>query len=363
MKETIVKKLLAILAILVILIGALGFSVMSDVNGSSRRGTDVTVEIPQGSGANAIGKILKENGIIKNDLYFKVYTKMNKPQNLQYGQFTLNTSMSYAEIIEALSQVSVKKETVTVTIPEGFTLIQIAKRMENNGLCTAEEFIETANNGDFSQFEFWNRIKESPHKFMKAEGYLYPDTYEFYRDDFVYDIVEKMFATFESKITDEMYDRMDEIGMSLDEVVTLASFVQEEAGHPEDQPYVAACLYNRIKEGSPLPRLECNVCSYINEDGNYVYDYIVEYYGGVKNVPEGMMDAYDTYKINGLPPAPISNPGIDAITNTLWPREDFEEYYYFVTDLTGKYYYAKTYSEHLANIEKAYAVNKGLENN
>ena len=358
------KKVIAlVLAVILLGGGFVGFSAMSDIKGSDKPGQRVTVEIPKGSGANAIGKILAENGVIKNSLYFKLYTKSNPPANLQYGTFELDTNMSYEKIIEVLSTVQDKRPTVTVTIPEGFTLMQIAKRMENNGLCTAEEFIETANTADFSQFKFWTEIKEHEHKFMIGEGYLYPDTYEFYADDTVYNMIAKLYETFDSKITDEMYDRMHEIGMSLDEVVTLASFVQEEAGHPEDQPYVAACLRNRIKEDSLQPRLECNVSSYINEPGNYVYDYIVTYYGGVDKVPDGMMDAYNTYNINGLPPGPISNPGIDAITNTLWPDEEFMEegYYFFVTDLTGKYYYSKTYEEHLVNVDKAWSVNASLK--
>jgi UPF0755 protein len=350
------KKIFMTLALLVAILCIFGFAALNDINGSSKTGTDITVSIPKGSGANTIGKILADEGVIKNDIYFKIYTKINPAKNLQYGEYTLNTSMSYDEIIKILSSSSVKRQTKTVTFPEGFSLIQFAKRMENNGLCTREEFIETANNADFSQFEFWKKIKEHPNAFMKAEGYLYPDTYEFYTDDTVYNMIEKIFANFESKITANMYDRMEELGMSLDEVINLASFVQEEAGHRKDQPYVAACLYNRIKKGSPLPRLECNVCSLIDEDGNYVYDYIVDYYGGVANVPDGMMAAYDTYTINGLPPTPISNPGIDAIKNTLWPAEDFFDYYYFVTDSKGKYYYAKTYDEHLANVRTAYRV-------
>jgi UPF0755 protein len=239
----------------------------------------------------------------------------------------------------------------------------MAQRMENNGLCTAQEFIDVANNGDFSQFEFWNKIKEHDHKFMKGEGYLYPDTYEFYQDDTVYNYVAKMYEHFDSQITQEMYDRMDEIGMSLDEVITLSSFVQEEAGHAEDQKYVAACLRNRLEPGSSQPLLECNVCSYINEPGNYVYDYIVTYYGGVSKVPAGMMAAYDTYKVRGLPPGPISNPGITAITATLWPDEQYmaDDYYFFVTDLTGKYYYAQTYAKHLANCDIAWSVNASLK--
>ena len=358
------KKIISVAVIVVLLaVGIVGFSAINDINGSSKPGKEVTIEIPKGSGANTIGKILADNGIIKNSLYFKIYTKANPAQNLQYGEFTLDTNMSYEKIIETLSKVQDKRPTVTVTFPEGFTLMQVAQRMENNGLCTAEEFIETANTGDFSQFKFWNEIKEHDHKFMKGEGYLYPDTYEFYADDTVYNMVAKLYEHFDNQITDEMYAQMDKIGMTLDEVITLASFVQEEAGHPEDQPYVGACLRNRIAKNSLNPRLECNVCSHINEEGNYVYDYIVKYYGVVNKVPAGMMDAYNTYNINGLPPGPISNPGIDAIKNTLWPDEEFmkEGYYFFVTDLTGKYYYSKTYEEHLVNVDKAWSVNASMK--
>ena len=354
------KKIISLIFVLAILGGGfLGFSALGDINGSDKPGTQVTIDVPKGSGANTIGKILADNGVIKNSLYFKLYTKANPANNLQYGQFTLDTNMSYAQIIEILSTVQDLRPTVTVTFPEGFTLIQMAQRMENNGLCTAQEFIEVANNGDFSQFEFWNRIKEHEHKFMKGEGYLYPDTYEFYEDDTVYNYVAKMYAHFDEQITQEMYDRMDEIGMSLDEVITLSSFVQEEAGHEEDQKYVAACLRNRLEPGSSQPLLECNVCSYINEPGNYVYDYIVTYYGGVSKVPAGMMAAYDTYKVRGLPPGPISNPGITAIEATLWPDETYmaDDYYFFVTDLTGKYYYSETWEGHVKNIATMEAVN------
>ena len=358
------KKIIALIFVLGIVAGgALGFSALGDINGSDKPGTEVTIDVPKGSGANTIGQILADNGVVKNSLYFKLYTKMNPSQNLQYGQFTLDTNMSYEKIIEVLSTVQDLRPTVTVTFPEGFTLMQMAQRMENNGLCTAEEFIDVANNGDFSQFEFWNKIGESQHKFMKGEGYLYPDTYEFYEDDTVYNYVAKMYQHFDSQITQEMYDQMDAIGMTLDEVITLASFVQEEAGHEKDQKYVAACLRNRLEPNSAHPLLQCNVCSYINEPGNYVYDYIVTYYGGVNKVPAGMMAAYDTYRIRGLPPGPISNPGITAIEATLWPDEQYmaDDFYFFVTDLTGKYWYSQTYAQHLVNCDKAWAVNASLK--
>ncbi len=354
------KKIITILLGLIVFISvAVGVFAMGEINGKDE-GEEIIVSVPMGSGTSAIADILEENDVIGNALVFKIYTRINPVSGLQYGDFTLRENMSYKEIIANLQSITSVKETVSVTFPEGFTLVQMANRLEENGLCTAEEFIETANTADFSQFAFWNEINENPNKFMKAEGYLFPSTYEFYTDETVYNIVAKLFGEFDKRITDDMYAQMDAIGMSLDEVITLASFVQEEAGHVKDQPYVAAVLRNRMTPNNVVTRLECNVCSYINEPGNYVYDYIVPYYGDVSSVPAGMMDAYDTYKIEGLPPSPISNPGIDAIMNTLWPAEDFEEYYFFLTDLTGKYYYSKTATEHSINWQTALSVNAGL---
>ncbi len=355
------KKIAALILVLVLCLAVfIGFSAFSDIKGKDGGGEVVTIEIPEGSGANSIADILADSGVVKSSMFFRIWAKMNPPQNLQYGTFEVGKDMSYRDIVKVLSTVQDKKATITVTFPEGFTLMQFARRMENNGVCTAQEFIDVANNGDFSQFEFWNKISEKENRFMKGEGFLYPDTYEFYVGGDVYSMVEKIYANFDSKITPEMYRRMDELGMSLDEVITLASFVQEEAGHPEDQPYVAAVFRNRISPGSPLPRLESNVSSYIKAEGNYVYDYIIPYYGSEDLVPRGMADAYNTYAVSGLTPGPICNPGVDAITNTLWPAEDFEGYYYFVTDMAGNYYYARTFEEHNANIAKAEKVNKSL---
>ncbi len=330
----------------------------SDVKGD-KNGVDIVVEIPQGSGANRIGTILEEKGVIKNATFWKIYLKSHSAGEMQYGEYTLNSGMSYDELIAELNKVRTKRETISVTFPEGFTLIQFAQRMENNGLCTAEEFIDTANNGDFSQFEFWNHISDNPDRFMKAEGYLYPDTYNFYVDDTVYNMICTIFANFESKITDDMYDRMDEIGMSLDEVITLASFVQEEAGNSQNDN-VAQVFLNRLAPDSPYPRLESNASSYVQNDAdnNYIWNWVKEYYGGWNKIPHNIMDAYDTYKCTGLPAGPISNPGIEVIESVLDPHPDNEakDAYFFVTDVTGKYYYAKTYEQHQANCNVAFSV-------
>ena len=164
-------------------------------------------------------------------------------------------------------------------------------------------------------------------------------------------------------ITDEVYAALDQQGRSLHELITLASFVQEEAGNDQDSN-VAQVFLNRLAEGSPYPRLESNVSSYIqsDEDNNYLWNWVAPWYGGWDAIPPEIVAAYDTYAREGLPAGPVSNPGLAAIQAALDPHPDEEarEAYFFVTDLTGRYYYAHTLAEHQANVRTAREVNRGL---
>ena len=348
-----------VLIALIVFAAVAAFSVMGDVKGSDALGEEVTVSVEQGASSANIAQDLKEAGVIKYPTVFRYYLKYTgKASALQYGDFTLNQGAGYDEIIETMSQY-VKRDTVRVTFPEGITAQRFAQLMEEAGLCTAEEFLNVANEGDFSQYEFWNEIPEDPNRFMKCEGYLFPDTYDFFADDTVYNYVDKLYAAFDAKVTPEMRQRASELGMSLEEVITLASFVQEEAGNAEDAR-VSAVFHNRLEEGSPYPRLESNASSYVQNpnDNNYVFNWIAPYYGGWDNIPANIYSAYNTYELNGLPAGPISNPGIEAIKAALYPDQEYldDNYYFFVTDKNGKYYYAKTKGEHDANVSKAFSV-------
>lgn len=342
-------------------------SLLADRNGWGASNEIITVEIEQGSGVSTITDKLKEQDVIKHPIYYRLYLKKeNVSGKLQYGTFELKNNLSYQEITNILMEYA-KPDSVRITFPEGMSSYQIAEKMEKVGLCTAEEFLEVANEGDFSQYEFWKKIpskEEQPNRFMKCEGYLYPDTYEFLVDGEVYDYVDTFYGQFEEKMTNEIYEEMINQNMTLDELITLSSFVQEEAGNKQNSN-VATVFRNRLKNGSPYPKLESNVCSYINnkDDNNYLCDTVAEYYGGWNNIPKNIVTAYDTYHMEGLPPGPISNPGIKAIEETLNPTadEDVLDCYFFVTDLKGKYYYGKTLSEHQNNCEKAWAVNRSMK--
>ena len=165
-----------------------------------------------------------------------------------------------------------------VTIPEGTTAIAIAQKMEAAGLCSAEDFLKEANEGDFSEYTFWQYVPDdadAPDRFMKCEGYLFPETYEFLKDDTVHNYVATFYAQFDAQITDEMYAELKKQDMTLPQLITLASFVQEEAGNSQDSN-VAQVFRNRLAADSPYPRLQSNTSSYIqsDSDNNYLWNWV-----------------------------------------------------------------------------------------
>lgn len=364
-KGGIGKILLALVLLLILAVGGAFLLARQEIDGRTG-GKTVTVTIQQGSGVATIAKELKKAGVIRFPQLFRWYVgKQGAAAKLQYGAFALTVGESYPDLIGALSAYA-KAESVRLTFPEGITAIAMAQKMEEAGLCTAEEFLEEANTGDFSAYKFWQYVpedKDAPDRFLKCEGYLFPDTYEFRKDDTVHNYVATFYAHFDKQITDAMYQKMDEQGMTLPELITLASFVQEEAGNDQDAN-VAQVFRNRLSEGSPYPKLQSNASSYVQSDAdnNYLWNWVAPYYGGWEKIPQNIVDAYDTYTHAGLPAGPISNPGLAAIKAALDPQCDAEvqDCYFFVTDRTGRYYYAKTYAEHTVNCETAAAVNAKL---
>ena len=346
------------------------FKGYQELSGGGKTGAEQEFVVEQGSSISAIAVDLKEQGVIEYDWLFKLYAKYSgKASNVQYGTFQLSPGMSYNEIISTLSVQNVFRKTVMVTFPEGTTSVGIAQIMEQNGLCDMQEFLDCANGvdgSDFSQYAFWNQIPDNG-RIMKSEGYLFPDTYEFFEDDTVYNYVNTFYKEFDAK-TAGLLDTIAAKGTTLDDVVILASFIQEEAGKPEEDGKVSACFHNRLESTDPLWSshiLQSNASSYIMQDyeNNYLWNSpTAEYMGWVAagGIPEDILNLYDTYRVSGLPAGPISNPGYAAIEASLNPDEEYlrEGYYFFVTghpnsDVAGQYFYAKTANEHQANVNRA----------
>lgn len=232
--------------------------------------------------------------------------------------------------------------TVTITFPEGYTILQISEKLEKNGVCSAADFTELCKtvpdgyNALLGDVDTANRI-------FALEGYIFPDTYEFYVNEGAENALARFLSNTRSKITVSYFDRAKELGMSMSEVFTLASIIQSECSIPAEMPKVSSVFHNRLKNRSNgFPYLGSDVTRHYIEKKmkGYIEKNDLDY--------DTLFAAYctnDTYllKTGGLPAGPICNPGISAINAALWPDDD--DYLYFFTDNEGAFHYHKTYSE------------------
>ncbi len=233
--------------------------------------------------------------------------------------------------------------TVRVTFPEGLTAKQIAEKLEENKVCSAEDFMALVQGEYYAalSYEFIPEIENTENKAFVLEGYIFPDTYEFYKGESAETALARFLKNTDVKLTEEYRQRAQELGYTTDEIITLASIIQEEAGDPEEMPLVSSVLHNRI-ESPDYGRLQCDVTI------NYVNDNITEspYLSGDT---AKYAELYNTYKCTGLPAGAICNPGLDAIEAALYPADT--DYFFFVTDEDWNYYYAETYDEHKVNCQ------------
>lgn len=237
------------------------------------------------------------------------------------------------------SQPSGQRETVRVTIPEGFSLAQIGERLEQNGVCTKADLLETANSYDFSYYPLVAAIPDDPNRCFKLEGYLFPNTYDFYVNMKPQDALGKMLRGMESAITAEDQARAQELGYSMDQIIILASIIEREAGNKNEVKNVSSVFHNRLKVGQKL-QADATI--------TYVENYLKPNITGDINRYNSF---YNTYKCDALPSGPIANPGRRALDAALYPADT--NYYYFVNDANANYYYAETFEEHQANIQNA----------
>ncbi len=232
--------------------------------------------------------------------------------------------------------------TVKLTFPEGYTVSKIAIKLEENGVCSAEEFRNEANNRDYSA-EFGFEIDNPDDRAFLLEGYLFPDTYEFYIGENPSSVIKKFLGNTQSKLTDEIKARASQLGYSVDEIITLASVVQRESGGSAEAKRVSSVIHNRL-DSPDFPKLQCDATvSYLKESVKPYVDDEDVYYTYCEN--------YNTYMCKGLPAGAINNPGIDSINAALYPEET--GYYYFVTDSEGVYHYSETWEEHSDNVSRA----------
>lgn len=340
-----VRQILIILAVVIIISVLIAVFVISGVkdvlaiNVSEDDSQSVTVEITEGMDTSDVISTLKSAGVIKNTVVCKLAAMYFGYTNEGYiaRTYEFNRSMGLENILNEIKDLnSDAAKTVTLTFPEGYTADQIIDLLAENEVCTREKLIETINTVDFSEdYDFLKAIINSDQRYNRLEGYLFPDTYEFYIGEDPSSVIKKFLNNFNKKWTENYTEKAEEIGMSIDEVVRLASIIEKEAVG-SDMPVVASILMNRLDAGM---RLECDSTgNYISSNTSGLSDTQVEAYNSL----------YNTYICGSLPVGAISNPGADALEAVLYAPET--SYYYFIHDSDNVLRTAKTLSEHEKNV-------------
>jgi UPF0755 protein len=288
-----------------------------------------TVFIPRGAGFFEIVGILDQVGMVKQKPLFILLTVLKGGvRQIQAGEYELATSLSPFGVVNKLVRGEIK--VYKVTIPEDYTLKQIADRLVAEHLVSEENFIRVTTDPVFLA----SLNIDAP----SAEGYLYPDTYEFNRNMTARDIVKAMINQFWKKITPQMMDRAKERGMTTNEWVTLASLIGKETGYKEEKAKVSAVFHNRLKKGMRL-----------QSDPTAIYS-LTDYQSVVRRKHLDTDTPYNTYKIMGLPPGPIANPGIDSLLAALYPAP--VNYLYFVSNNDGTHQFTTTFAAHTQAVLK-----------
>ena len=339
--------LVTIILTVSLLLAVGGLTIGMEFYGIGKDENDISFNIPEGSSNEKIADLLFENGIIKNKKLFLYTIKFMKPETIYPGDITLKPSMPYSDIIEKMEKQRESYQTVTITFTEGEYLIDVAEKLEANNVCTADDFMFEFNKDMGYKFESY--LTDNKNAFYEREGYLFPDTYEFYVNDTAYNITKILRDHYDSKINDAMYKKMNDRGLSLNQTITLASIVQLEAANVEEMPKIASVFLNRLKDSDTYPMLQSDTTY------NYINNVIKKNAGNSGNndiIIAHYTEYYDTYAIDGLPAGPICNPGLDAIKAVLDPADT--DYYYFCNDIeTGETFYAETLDEHEKNLVKA----------
>lgn len=318
-----------------------------DITGLNKSGREVKITVEEGASTAQIADELVENGLIDNAWVFRLYAGLTgHGSEFQAGVYTLSGNMGCGNIVDQL-RAGVPRTVVKVTIPEGYTVDQIAALMEENAVCTKKTFYEAVLHGDYSDYSFVAEIPAATGDYAgrgyALEGYLFPDTYEFYTGSSGDTVVRKLLDNFDNRVSATYRAKIAASGMTLNDAVILASIVQAEADNGE-WARVSRVFINRLNAPDQFPRLESEAT--------------ITYFKKLDRSVEGLtiaQDAYDTAVRRGLIPGAIGNAGLSALDAVLSPstEQSVVNCYFFASDYnSGVTYYSKTYAEHDAVCRK-----------
>jgi len=286
------------------------------------------VDIPVGAGVSGVGDILAKQGVIDSTLAFEIYVRTSGlADRLEAGHYLIPGGSTMAGALALLAHATGAQ--VRVTIPEGLTQKQVAALFEQKHLFSAAAFLEAADNGTFTQAFVAGRTPG-----YGLSGYLFPDTYFFDPRVKPAAAIDVLLDNFAAKVPAALRAHAADRHLSFAEALVLASIVEREAAFDRDRPYVAAVFYNRLAQGLPL-QSDATV-AYARGQGTTI----------ITEQDKALNSPFNTYLHTGLPPSPISNPGLASIRAALLPASGFTTYLYFLTDPSGHAHFSRTLDQH-----------------
>ncbi|WP_315970565.1 endolytic transglycosylase MltG [Paenibacillus sp. PAMC21692] len=305
------------------------------------------VAISRGMSANSVADTLEENGIIKNSFVFGYYLQLkDEGSRFQAGLYEMSPGMDNAAIIAKLNAGdTIAEETIRFTIPEGYTVLQIADKLAADGLINKEKFLDVAENGrSWANAESAQAIPDDDKLHKRLEGYLFPETYELKKDSTEEQIITRMLQETDRKLSalpEDWQDAMEASGRTLHEIMTIASLIEREVVVDEERALVSSVIYNRLAKPMRL-QIDAAVQYALDEPKERLLTKDLE-----------IDSPYNTYKNDGLPPGPIASPSLASIEAAIYPAQS--DYLFYVTKKDGSqsHLFAKTYNEHLRNIDKS----------
>lgn len=330
------KKWTAIAVVAAVLLGAglfLAFGTSHTIERSDRdAGENIYMVVKPGTTASEISDRLMQLGVIDSRLRFWWLMKLQgDASKFKTGTYAFTPHMDEQAVLDKL--VAGDTTVVKFTIPEGFGIKEIAKRLADEGLVDEQEFLAEAK--DFAPYDY---MKKRPNVRYAAEGYLFPDTYVIHSDVSAEGIMKMMAEDFDTRLTPALRQQAAAKGLSIHDLITLASLVEKEARYDEDRPIIAQVFFKRLQMGMPL-------------QSDTTLQYLMAGPKEDVSIADTKIDSpYNTYQHEGLPPGPIASPGMKSILAVLNPANT--DYLYFVADRQGHNHYSQTYDEHLAIVEQ-----------
>ena len=340
-----------------VLLAVFAWRCADDVLSLTKQDAEVTVTIADGATISQIAKELKDKGLVRSETLFKLYCwASHAERTIEPGTYSLNSRYDYHALVSNMVEASPDRSVVEITIPEGYECEDIFRLLEENGVCSYQDLASTAATYEFD-YAFLQEIPYGSEN--RLEGYLFPDTYQFYMGDDPENVIDRFLRNFDNKFTSDLYDALDALNdrlaqrmrenafteteiadakLSLYDLITVASLVEKETARTSESATIASVIYNRLQKPGETAGL-------LQIDASLLYG-LPDHTGAITNADKAVDTPYNLYLHKGLPPTAIANPGSAALKAAMDPNDT--DYYYYALGTDGKHHFSKTLSEHNA---------------